>query len=373
MQRNFNEKNFLAITSFILFVIAVLEWIARPSENFLMSALSILYMAAVVLIVFNKFAVFGITACTFVEAVVPLAASGPSPLWGSWVALAVISFRFPTYFSISISTLLALSVLFSMEYQIQSTSLHGIVMISVSYFMSSFIGYVMKTIFRKQKEDIVQARNEALRNEISFSAKEEVFKAILHDAVANKLVVALYTMEGGVEGVDVSTKNLLNSVLADVYGYLNCREDRLYKRYYDVSSLYEAAEFRMKTSNEYLKKLKLEGDVFICSKDNDQFTVSAVCFKLALDSIDEIFVNIAKYASTDCAQYCVSIVIEKQYFKINSYNKYDFWPSNRQKYSACHGLERLNGRIKNVGGTMDFKKSKGLWRIDCIIPLRSSK
>lgn len=41
MQRNFNEKNFLAITSFILFVIAVLEWIARPSENFLMSALSI--------------------------------------------------------------------------------------------------------------------------------------------------------------------------------------------------------------------------------------------------------------------------------------------------------------------------------------------
>ena len=121
MQRNFNEKNFLAITSFILFVIAVLEWIARPSENFLMSALSILYMAAVVLIGFNKFAVFGITACTFVEAVVPLAASGPSPLWGSWVALAVISFRFPTYFSISISTLLALSVLFSMEYQIQST------------------------------------------------------------------------------------------------------------------------------------------------------------------------------------------------------------------------------------------------------------
>ena len=270
------------------------------------------------------------------------------------------------------ATALAVCMVIATGIFAQSSSNHGIGMAVVAYYVAALLGCLLRNRDEAHWRDLSREREDVARRTLALTMRENAIVGNLHDAVANKLSAALLLLDSN-QDMDVSQEPKIRDLLSEALSVIRTllSDEEVGESELSSKSFSERLSAIMQGGDDYCSRLGLRGSstLHVSAAGCDAWSGCVYVQTVIVELIEELYINISKYADTSRAQYNLETMVNDDECLITEYNAANNVRYTDSLLSSRRGLDMLSQRIKHIDGTLIYGFRDDMWVVTCHIPL----
>lgn len=371
-----NTKYVQYLLPAVSIVITITETWTYPPREIITWILVIIHISTLALMAVHPLLGSNLLLAAFIFGCFIPDTSGPSFLWGTWLALAYIGLYIkPPYGAVYPLTISAIRM---WRFSLTKTPFDEYAMLLFIMFLAFFIGRAIswRNLANQVEKDKLKA--EKIQQHLSMVRKENIAVSKIHDSASGNLTYMAIMLDNKSARHDCSfseeeisnLRAMIVKTLEEIRIAINVMNGN------DVASLNNVdmpyirrLQSIAEQGDKFLSTLGFSGKTCIPSEFSEK--ISNDYFNEVESLLQELYTNTAAHAKPNSGYY-ISITCKDLMISIDQVNEVSSDSLFPDKPVSGNGLKLHEKRIQSLGGTARTSSEDGTWQFHAQIPLSLS-
>ncbi|WP_243388583.1 sensor histidine kinase [Bifidobacterium scaligerum] len=360
----------------ISIILTLAETWSYPPNSAVTGLLVIIHIGALALMAFRPMLGANIVVVSFLICCLIPDDSGPSFLWGIWLALAYAGLYVqPPYGAIYP---LAVSAVRMWRFDETGTPVSEYVMLLFIMFLVFFAGRAVSWSNLANQAEQDKLRVEKMQQHLAMIRKENIAASQIHDSVTGNLTYMAILLDRkslNHENVFTETevtelRTMLVKTLGEVRSAINLMNGDDAEHMNDMNaSCASQIQTIAEQGDRTLAKLGFSGKTRLSS--NLPESINDDCSREIVSLLQELYTNTAAHAKPN-GEYYISVNFHDSSIHIDQVNDVSDDNLFPDKPASRNGLKLHIERIRSLGGNSRISTEDGTWQLHVRIPLESA-
>lgn len=360
----------------IIVILTLAETWAYPPESVMVGSLVVAHLAALALTAFHPVLGSNIVLATFVICCFMPDNSGPSFLWGTWLALAYVGLYIkPPYGAIYPLSIAAVRM---WRFDATGTSPNEYVMLLLAMFLAFFAGRAVSwnNLANHAKQEKLKV--EKMQQYLAMTRKENIAASQIHDSITGNLTYMAILLDNKslshektlTEAEVIEFRAMIIKTLHEVRTVINVLngDDKEVMNTTNVSFAGQIQAIA-EQGDRSLRRLGFSGETKLSLKIPEDMGFD--CFREMESLLQELYTNTAAHAKPN-GEYYISINCSGSLIHIDQVNEVSDDNLFPDKPASSNGLRLHRERISSLGGGSRVSSEDGTWQFHARIPITSA-
>lgn len=357
-------------------ILTLVETCSFPPKSVMVGILIILHLSALVLMVFRPMLGSNIVLLSFIVCCLIPDNSGPSFLWGTWLALACTGLYVkPPYGAIYPLTVAAVRM---WRFDASGIPSSEYIMLLLFMFLAFFAGRAISWNNLANRAERDKLKIEQMKRYLAMTRKENIAASQIHDSVTGNLTYMAILLDGKhirhentfTEAEITEFRTTIIKTLGEVRTAINIMNGDDTEFMNTTSASYtDQIPAIVEQGDESLAKLGFSGKTRLSSWVSED--ISLDCVKEIASLLQELYTNTAAHAKPN-REYYISINRDVSSIRIDQVNEVSDDNLFPDKPSSSNGLKLHMERIRSLGGDSRTSSEDGTWQFHAKIPVESA-